>query len=360
MISRLAVVYSGRGHEVDGIRDHSERILEQLSDGSHGLEGEYVDLREGGGGVSQAVRRLLAKDSRSALILQYNPFAFARWGFAPWLPATLAALRLRRDRPFVGVMVHEPYVPMDSPSWVVLGIWQRLQLAAMRACADVTFTSITAWEELLRRSLPRGPVRHLPVGSNFPDMRASREAFRGDLGVGERDFVVAALGRDHPSWMGSYAVAAANAIAAEGRPTVLLALGASTPSLPGLDPAVRLERPGMLAGDEVAGRLAAADLFLAPLIDGVSTRRGSVMAGLQHGLPILGTEGPLTDAVLADAEAVRLAAVGRPDEFAAAAAGLAADPERRKRMAAAARRLYETEFDWPVVTGKLLEQLPTG
>jgi glycosyltransferase involved in cell wall biosynthesis len=306
------------------------------------------------------VRRLRAEDGRSALILQYNPFAFARWGFAPWLPAGLAALRLRRNRPFVGVMVHEPYVPMDSPRWVVLGIWQRLQLAAVRACADVTFTSITAWEDLLRRSVPRGPVRHLPVGSNFPDMRDSRAAFRSDLGVRDEELVAAALGRDHPSWMGSYVVAAANAIAASGKRVVLLALGASTPELPGLDSAVRVERPGMLEAEELAGHLAAADLFLAPLIDGISTRRGSVMAGLQHGLPVLGTEGPLTDAVLADTEAVRLAKVGRPDEFATAAARLAEDPEQRRGMGVAARHLYETQFDWPVVAEKLLDELPTG
>lgn len=368
MIERVAIAYSGRGRRaVDGIRDHSERIVEQLRRGAPELRVEYLDLRGGGASlparIAAAVRAMRALDGRSALVLQYNPFSFARWGFAPWLPFALAAprLRRRRHRPFVAVMVHEPYVPMTSVRWALLGTWQRLQLAAVRACADVTFASIGAWQESLAESLPRGPVHHLPVGSNFPDRRGSRQASRRELGVGEEELVVAALGRDHPSWLGDYVVAAANAIASGGRPLRLLGVGATMPDLPGLDPAIRFERPGLLEADEVAARLAASDLFLAPLIDGVSTRRGSVMAGLQHGLPVVGTEGPLTDRVLRGAgEALALTPTGRPEEFAAAAARLAREPEARERMGAAARRLYESEFDWPVVAGKLLAALPAG
>jgi glycosyltransferase involved in cell wall biosynthesis len=364
MISRIVVAYSSRGRDVDGIRDHSRRIAEQLADGRTGMQVECLNLREGSSfsaDTAAALKTLGSLDGGSAVFLQYNPFSFARWGFAPWLPVGLAALRARRSRPFIALMVHEPYVPMNSAKWIALGLWQRLQLAALRACADVTFTSISAWEAVLRKSLPRGPVRHLPVGSNFPDRRRARESFRNDLGVGDEELVVSALGRDHPSWLAGYVVAAANAIAAAGRHVVLLTLGATAPALSGLDPAVRLERPGKLDPDQLAGRLAASDLFLAPLIDGVSTRRGSVMAGLQHALPLVGTDGPLTDPVFAQAgEALSLTRVGDEKAFAAAARRLALEPAARERMGAAARRFYEAQFDWPVVAHKLLEALPAS
>jgi len=365
MIRTVAIAYSDRGAPVDGIRDHSERIIEQLRRDFPELRVKYFDLRGEGSGLSArvvaAVRMLRGLDNACALILQYNPFSFGRWGFAPWLPGTLAAARLRRGHPFIAVMVHEPFVPMTSIRWTLLGSWQRLQLAALRSCADVTFVSIGAWQDVLRRSPARGPVYHLPVGSNFPDRRASREAFRSALGVREEELVVSTLGRDHPSWMGDYVVAAANAMAAAGTRVRLLGIGATTPPLTGLDPAICFERPGLLEPGEVAGRLAASDLFLAPLIDGVSTRRGSVMAGLQHGLPMIGTEGPLTDQVLADAkDALVLTPVGRPEEFAATAARLAEEPEARERMGAAARRLYECQFDWSVVASRLHAALPIG
>lgn len=362
MIRRVVIAYSCRGHAVDGIRDHSERIVEQLRSGPYGVEVDYVDFR----GLSARLptrilavaKRLRTLDAESALVLQYNPFAFGRWGFAPWLPLVLASSRLRRSRPAVAVMVHEPYVPMSSIRWALLGVWQRLQLAAIRACADITFASIDAWEATLRASLPRGRVRHLPVGSNFPDCRERRESVRRELGVGDGAVVVSALGRDHPSWLSGHAVAAANAVAAAGGEVVLVVLGATAPNLEGLDPAVRLERPGLLSPEDLAGRLAASDLFLAPLIDGVSTRRGSVMAGLQHGLAVVGTEGPLTDPVLAGAAAaIRLVPVGSPAKFAAAAAELARAREEREAMGRTARQLYEKRFDWPVVAGSLLDSL---
>jgi glycosyltransferase involved in cell wall biosynthesis len=364
MISTVAIAYSGRGRTVDGIRDHSERLASQLRQSFPALRVEYLDLREEGNRlpvrVVAAIRTLRGIDDHSALILQYNPFSFARWGFAPWLPLAMAAAKVRRHS-FVAVMVHEPYVPMTSFRWALLGSWQRLQLAAVRACCDVTFTSIGAWREMLGRSLPRGPVHHLPVGSNFPDRRQSRWAVRRELGVAEGELVVSVMGRDHPSWMGSYVIAAANAIAAAGAPVCLLGIGATAPPLPGLDPKIRFERPGMLKAGDVAGRLAASDLFLAPLIDGISTRRGSVMAGLQHGLPVVGTSGPLTDQVLADAgEALVLTPVGQLQEFAAAAARLAQETQARQRMGVAARRLYESEFDWPVIADRLLSVLTDG
>jgi glycosyltransferase involved in cell wall biosynthesis len=156
-------------------------------------------------------------------------------------------------------------------------------------------------------------------------------------------------------------VEASNAIAATGRPLVLLSLGAEAPALSGLDPGITVESPGFLADREVARRLAAADLFLAPLIDGVSTRRGSVMAALQHAVPVVGTNGPLTDPVLRESrEAVSLSAVGESADFARSAVRLAGDAAARESSGAAARRLYERNFDWPVIAGRLISALPDG
>ena len=90
------------------------------------------------------------------------------------------------------------------------------------------------------------------------------------------------------------------------------------------------------------------------MIDGVSTRRGSVMAALQHGVAVIGTAGPLTDPVLrAAGAAIRLTEVGEPERFAAAAAALAADPAGRAALGAAGRDLYAREFDSAVTAARL-------
>ncbi len=82
------------------------------------------------------------------------------------------------------------------------------------------------------------------------------------------------------------------------------------------------------------------------------------MAALQHELAVVGTAGHLTDPVLRRADgALRLTEVGDRRGFSEAAADLAVDSDRRRSVAAAGRRLYEGEFDWPVIAGAFLAGL---
>jgi glycosyltransferase involved in cell wall biosynthesis len=363
VVNGLIVVHGDRGAVADGIRDHTRMMVRELSRRPLSADELSLPTVPGPGGRAQASlrrwRRLSALRRSSMIVLQYSPFCFGRRGFAPWLPAFMLSLRMRTERPMVALIVHEPFVPMVGWRWVLMGIWQRFQLAMLRLAADVVFASIEPWAVALEAQLPRGPVHHLPVGSNFPDARAARAEERRRLGVGDETLVVACLGRDHPSFLAHYAAAAVNAMSTGGRRLLVLNLGAEAPPLPGLDPGVPVAVPGYLGPDEFAARLAASDLFLAPLIDGVSTRRGSVMAALQHGLPVVGTSGPLTDPILGDAgPALRLIDVGDDAGFAEAAAELAADPEQRRSAGGAARRLYERNFDWPVTADRLLAAIP--
>ena len=93
--------------------------------------------------------------SDGVVILQYSPFSYARWGLAPWLPALLLALRMRAKRPLIVLNVHEPYVPMSSPRSVAMGLWQRVQLAALQLGSDVVFSSIESWARALSKRWPR-------------------------------------------------------------------------------------------------------------------------------------------------------------------------------------------------------------
>lgn len=359
MVKRVVLVHSDRGQSADGIRDNSRQLAKEL--GRHEVDAELRLIEAGEEKPRNWVRacremRRLGPDA--AVVLQYNPFCFARWGFAPWLLPWLLAIRAARGRPTIAVMVHEPYMPMENWRWALMGLWQRAQLAGVRLIADLTFTSIEPWVESLSASFPRGTVHHLPIGSNLPDSRAEREEEKRRLGAAEGSLVLATVGRDHQSWLGDYVVEAANSIAATGRPVVLLNLGATAPALDGLDPGVSVELPGFLEDRDLARKLAASDVYLAPLIDGISTRRSAVMAALQNAAPVVATRGPLTDPVFIEADgALALAPVGDREEFAAAAVRLAGDPERRASTGAAARELYERHFAWPVIARNFLADL---
>jgi len=108
----------------------------------------------------------------------------------------------------------------------------------------------------------------------------------------------------------------------------------------------------------LAESLSATDIFLAPFIDGVSTRRTTVMAALQHGLAVIGTDGPLTDPAFRESDdALRLVPVEREDLFVDAALKLASPRGEREQVSRAARRLYDECFDWPIIAEALLSHL---
>jgi hypothetical protein len=148
MVDRVFLVHRSQNRVVDGIRDHGKHLAAELSGRGITVE-ERCDF---GSGVCGDVRKWLALWRRlsragrgSTAALQYSPFCFARWGFAPWLPMFFLALRFSPRRPIIAVIVHEPYVPMISWRWTLMGLWQRLQLAAIRLSADIVFTSIYSW-----------------------------------------------------------------------------------------------------------------------------------------------------------------------------------------------------------------------
>jgi glycosyltransferase involved in cell wall biosynthesis len=339
----MALVCNASSGSVDGIRDYTHHLADALC--------EFTNVSADVVGRAALDAELAAYD---AVVVQYNPFMYGRWGFAPSLPAALFRARRLSRRPQIALMVHEPFVPMINWRWALMGLWQRSQLLALHAAADVVFASVESWASMLAHLRPRRPAHHLPVGSNLPDMRTRRLEARKRLGATDDTVVIAAFGTAHPARQLDYIVDAANSVAETGVPTVLQSLGSGVPPLVGLAPSVQLSQPGYQPPAPLAERLAASDLFLAPFVDGVSTRRTTVMAALQHGLPTVATDGALTDQVLRRADpALQLVPVARKDSFVNATLRLTMSPEERQVVGRAARQLYEEQFDWPVIALRL-------
>jgi glycosyltransferase involved in cell wall biosynthesis len=291
------------------------------------------------------------------VFLQYNPFSYGRWGVAPWLPVQLRRLH-RGSGVRVLVMVHEAFVAPLRSRHHLLRAAQRLQLRAILREADLAYCSTTSVLADVRSLDPMVEARHLAVGSNLPDRRGDRDSVRVRLGVEDDGIVVAAFGTNHPARMMDWVSAAANAVVRSGRPTTLLNLGAGAPAPDATEAAVRVISPGMLEEGELASLLAASDVFVAPFTDGISTRRTTIMAALQHEIAVVGTRGPNTDAVFERSpDAVLLVDGGVQDAFADAVARLVDDADGRARRARAGRRLFDQHFAWPVIGRTVAEDL---
>jgi glycosyltransferase involved in cell wall biosynthesis len=356
---RIALVTARTTTEADGIRDYACALLATLRESE--LDAQLFEWddgelrgRNGTGPAVVAPSELLAMD---ALVLQYEPFSFGRWGFAPGLPLFLGRLRRRRPRPLISVMFHETYVEMKTGRRMLMGAWQRAQLLAIQASADVQLCSIQRWTERLRKTALGRPVHHLPVASNLPDARANRPEVRRRIGAGPDTVVLSCIGLRHPGRLQEHVLAAAQAAGTCARSVLLLDLGPGVSSTVRLAENVEVRATGFLRAADLAGHIAASDLFLAPYMDGVSTRRTTVMSALQHGVPVVGTRGHLTDDIFLRAPGLQLAEPDQPDRFAAAVTGLVRDPDRRARLGADGRGLYEASFDWPVLAQRLRNHL---
>jgi glycosyltransferase involved in cell wall biosynthesis len=339
-------LYGGQGTATDALVDHSRQLVATLR-----AEGIDAELR------LRSEPRPWVDHGAHTVFLQYNPFSYGRWGFAPSLIAALWRLRLRRRTPGIAVMVHEPYVPMTTGRSVLMGLWQRFQLRLLAGAADWVFCSTERFVEMLVAGHYSRHVRHLPVGSTLPDMRSFRVVERERLGIPDDGLIIAMLGTGHPSRLAGHLERAVNAITAHRERVTVLNLGDGAPALPGLSSDVRIHAPGRQPADALARQLASADLFLAPFVDGVSTRRTSVMAALQHAVPIVGTHGSTTDDLLRQTDALCLVPAERADRFADAAVELALDSGRRRALGSDGRRLYERCLDWPIIARSLTEAI---
>src|SRR5215216_705836 len=127
----IVVVFPNLRAPIDGIRDHSVWLTREFE--RWGCDVELVPAvptRRGTGGNGALAMQLL--------ILQYQPFSYGRWGVAPHLPLALAKWRLKgRRQSLIAAIVHEPYVPLSGWRWTLMGLWQRVQLQAIRLSADV-------------------------------------------------------------------------------------------------------------------------------------------------------------------------------------------------------------------------------
>jgi glycosyltransferase involved in cell wall biosynthesis len=112
----------------------------------------------------------------------------------------------------------------------------------------------------------------------------------------------------------------------------------------------RLVWTGYLPPEEVSAALLAADFAVLPYADGASFRRGSLLAALEHGLPIVTTSPRAEHYVpgwpaLVDGENALLVLPGDAGGLAGAMERVACSPELRARLSAGARELAAF-FDW--------------
>jgi glycosyltransferase involved in cell wall biosynthesis len=303
---------------------------------------------------------LLAKGNRlDWLVVEYNPFGFGKWGYCPWLIDALRRLKKSREAR-VGVMFHETQVPGRPFKLWVMRQWQNRQLRALARLADTIFVSTTRWIAEVKEVFPQAVCHHLPVGSNLPTSALSVATARENLKLPQDTLVLGMFGSSHPSRMTDWMAAAVRAAAGVQDKAVVLYVGKDGQSFREVCAGLPFMDQGPLPAEAAADRMRAMDLLISPFIDGISTRRGSAIAGFQHGVAVASTWADHTDALLRENAPGNLILAPRDDQK--------AFTEKIKQWIVSKWKLgesgreemeafFQRHFAWPVIARKTLEHL---
>ncbi len=285
------------------------------------------------------------------LLVQYVPHAMG-WK-AMNLPFCFWVASRRQDR--ISVMFHEVAFPFgwNQPfRHNVLAAVTHAMAALIGRSAHQILVAIPAWQQMLERlGVGRRNMTWVPVPSSIPTRVDSDSVaqVRAHLAQEPGTHLLGHFGTYGSPVAGMLHQVLPEVLAADVRRSVLL-LGAGSEAFyqdlrrhyPEI--ASRVRAVGFLPADRLSTHLSACDALLQPYPDGVSTRRTSVMAGLALGLPIVTTEGHLTEALWQASDAIELVPVKALSGFGAAIERVISDPERRRSLGANARALYNERF----------------
>jgi glycosyltransferase involved in cell wall biosynthesis len=337
------------------ISPRPSEVFDGLGDFSAGLAAALTALGTPASAISRedigSWAALPAPDGR-AIILHYVPQQFATADFA----ALIRWLRVARagGAPLV-VVIHEYMPPRDTLrrrlASVLFG-WMLRRLLKQATAAVVT--SDIAKRELSAMGFTPAPSV-IPTASNI--VRFDSDALpRADA----RWVLFGQAAMFSPALMRALGERAAHGVAID---IVWMTRSAAEAraycARQGIDAAAFDIREGYGAA-QVSAMLRSAAGALAPIDDGVSTRRSSVAAALAHALPIVGVDGACTSEAFRRSSACRLAGAQDPATFLGHLRDVSADGVARAAMSAAAVDLYDSLFAWPRIAAQYQSLIEAG
>ena len=291
----------------------------------------------------------LCREEFDLVNMQYTPELFGRLPWIKWLPAAMA---VRRGPPVI-VTVHTlvggyPSAKVLAP--LLVGTSQRI------ICPNEEVSY------LISRYLPfaRKRIREIPIGSNIPgpsaDPEGTRRTVRAEFGLGVDSVLLSHFGFAYSGKGIETLLAAADRLHAAGIKFMLLMIGGAWPGADAYYQGLqsRCQGTGVVKNvvwlghcerARVATLLEASDLYVVPYDDGISTRRGTLLAGLVHSLPIVSTYPSRPSSRFRDGENVVLVPPRDPIALTRALGMLIASPDLRQKIRSGARALA-AEFSW--------------
>ncbi len=346
-----------RDQPTDGVADYCEKLRE--AGRQQGLAFEPVQFRwaELGWGRALAELRRAAAGWRGCwVLLQYTTLAWSRRGFPLRAPGLLEILRRSGARP--GVVFHD-FMPLQGTGIVGstrkyfhLRVLRRLYAGSDLAIFTVPLEKISWLAPGSKKAL------FIPVGANCPE---PAPAVRDDFPSVRTIAVYSITGGGRTAIeVADIALAARRADKRAGPVRLLLFGRGSREAEPALraelaGSGIKIESLGVLSPIDVSRALARADVLL--FVRGqISSRRGSAIAGIASGLPIVCYSGPDTAWPITEA-GILAVPLGDRKALADALETVLSDAPLRKQLGERSRQAYEKYFSWTAITGRFSSAL---
>lgn len=351
-----------RDQPTDALRDYCHWLAEALN--RRGIQLQITEFSWEKQGFRAAFAELWRESKvwRGRWVLvQYTALGWSRRGF-PF--GFLCVLRVLRRNGARCVVVFHDALPYGG-SRLIDQVRRACQLWVMRRAYQWAERSVLTIPLEHVDWLPREPTKaaFIPVGANLPPVvmngvptqaapAAKTVAVFGITGepatLAEVRDIGYALKRANGKFGGLRLVAIGRG-SSEAEPALRRELDGS-----GVEASVL----GLLRPDEIAKTLAHADLLLF-VRGGVSSRRGSALAGIACGLPIVGYAGPETGFPITEA-GLELVPQGDRDALAVALQHVLGDDRFRQDLRGRSLRAHADYFSWDKIAERFATELCDG
>ena len=350
-----------RDEPTDGVQDYCCYLRDALANEGVTLTLTQVRWAEIGRKASrQKLLEAVKGKQKTLFLLQYTALAWSRRGLA--LPAVGILKFLKKNGARCAVVFHDPdgYAGNRAVDRFRRGI-QRYAMKRLVRLSDLAIFT-----------LPRDKISWLPadtqnfvfipVGANLPAPERAWEEKRSS--TGSKPIVAVFALSDKPALakeVSQIALAVSNA-AKQAGPLEVVVLGRNSESggeelrlaLAGSPVEVRIV--GLVSADEVVRVLGASDAMLFAR-GPISSRRGSAIAGIACGLPVIAEEGSELAPPITEAGVVVVPGESVPEGFGAALVRVLTDPSYRASLSQRSRDAQSRHFSWSVIARQYAQAL---
>jgi glycosyltransferase involved in cell wall biosynthesis len=354
-------ILGSREEPTDGVQDYCCYLRDALVNEGVTLTLTQVRWAEIGRKASrQELLEAIKGKQNTFFLLQYTALSWSRRGFA--LPAVDILKLLKKSGARCVVVFHDPdgYAgnrPLDR-------FRRSIQRYAMKRLVKLSEVAIF--------TLPRNKISWLPadtqnfvfipVGANLPAPERAWEAQRAS--EGQRPVVAVFSLSDKPTLEKEVGqIAEAVRIAAkEVGPLEVVVLGRNSETggedlraaLAGSNTKVRIV--GLISAEEVVHVLGTCDVMLFAR-GPISSRRGSAIAGIACGLPVIGEEGSELAPPIMEAGVVLVPEELVPEGFGTALVRVLTEQSYRTSLAERSRDAQSRYFSWSVIARQYAQAL---